>query len=78
MERCVYAIPNASVFDNDEIMRLEKEVEASRVSPAALRTKLQVNIHINMHVLCFLLFCLFLLTCFPPCSLIGCGIRIKE
>ncbi|XP_034689453.1 DNA polymerase alpha catalytic subunit [Vitis riparia] len=41
MERCVYAIPNDSVFGNDEIMRLEKDVEASRVSPAALRTKLQ-------------------------------------
>lgn len=42
MERCVYAIPNDSVFGNDEIMRLEKDIEASRVSPAALRTKLQV------------------------------------
>ncbi|RVX21225.1 DNA polymerase alpha catalytic subunit [Vitis vinifera] len=41
MERCVYAIPNDSVFGNDEIMRLEKDIEASRVSPAALRTKLQ-------------------------------------
>ncbi|KAL5754943.1 hypothetical protein ACOSP7_023163 [Xanthoceras sorbifolium] len=41
MHRCVYAIPNGSLFNTDEIMKLEKDAEESRISPTAFRTKLQ-------------------------------------
>ncbi|KAK9096970.1 hypothetical protein Sjap_022467 [Stephania japonica] len=41
MQRCVYAIPNGSIFQNDVIMEMEREVLESRVSPTVLRTKLQ-------------------------------------
>ncbi|KAK9284464.1 hypothetical protein L1049_023637 [Liquidambar formosana] len=41
MQRCVYAIPNGSVFHNDMIMKLEKDAEESRISPTAFHTKLQ-------------------------------------
>lgn len=58
MERCVYAIPNDSVFNNDEITRLEGDVEASRVSPASLRTKLQVCYYPHKHANPYFLFLL--------------------
>ncbi|KAK9163384.1 hypothetical protein Syun_004286 [Stephania yunnanensis] len=41
MQRCVYAIPNGSIFINDVIMEMEREVLETRVSPAVFRTKLQ-------------------------------------
>ncbi|XP_043713999.1 DNA polymerase alpha catalytic subunit [Telopea speciosissima] len=41
MQRCVYAVPNGSVFQNDVIMELEKGIADSRISPAIFRTKLQ-------------------------------------
>ncbi|XP_052195502.1 DNA polymerase alpha catalytic subunit [Diospyros lotus] len=41
MQRCVYAIPNGSLFQNDVIMKLEKDAEESRISSTAFRTKLQ-------------------------------------
>ncbi|CAL5369484.1 unnamed protein product [Camellia sinensis] len=41
MQRCVYAIPNASLFHNEIIMKLEKDAEESRISPTAFRAKLQ-------------------------------------
>ncbi|KAH9711929.1 DNA polymerase alpha catalytic subunit [Citrus sinensis] len=41
MQRCVYAIPNGSLFQTDEIMKLEKDAEESRISPMAFRKKLQ-------------------------------------
>lgn len=44
MQRCVYAIPDRSVFDADEMMRLEKDVEESRISPADFRRNLQVSL----------------------------------
>ncbi|TQD92714.1 hypothetical protein C1H46_021707 [Malus baccata] len=40
MQRCVYAIPNSSVFHSDEIMKLEKDAEESRISSREFRTKL--------------------------------------
>lgn len=42
MQRCVYAIPNGPLFQTDEIMKLEKDAEESRISPMAFRKKLQV------------------------------------
>lgn len=42
MQRCVYAIPNGSVFQNDTVTKLEKEVEESKISLTAFRSKLQV------------------------------------
>ncbi|XP_057948989.1 DNA polymerase alpha catalytic subunit isoform X3 [Malania oleifera] len=41
MQRCVYAIPNHSVFQNDVVIKLEKDVEESRISRAAFLTSLQ-------------------------------------
>ncbi|KAJ0041257.1 hypothetical protein Pint_28022 [Pistacia integerrima] len=41
MQRCVYAIPNGSLFQTDEIMKLEKDAEESCIAPAVFRTKLQ-------------------------------------
>ncbi|XP_044469106.1 DNA polymerase alpha catalytic subunit [Mangifera indica] len=41
MQRCVYAIPNGSLFQTDEIMKLEKEAEESRIAPAVFWKKLQ-------------------------------------
>ncbi|KAM2967048.1 hypothetical protein FF1_027359 [Malus domestica] len=40
MQRCVYAIPNSSVFHSDEIMKLEKDAEESRIPSREFRTKL--------------------------------------
>ncbi|KAM2640329.1 hypothetical protein TB1_026726 [Malus domestica] len=40
VQRCVYAIPNSSVFHSDEIMKLEKDAEESRISSREFRTKL--------------------------------------
>lgn len=42
MQRCVYVVPNASVFDSYEIMKLEKDVEESRISQADFHAKLLV------------------------------------
>lgn len=42
MQRCVYAVPNGSVFQNDVIMELEKDIADSRISPTIFRPKLQV------------------------------------
>ncbi|KAJ8764232.1 hypothetical protein K2173_005972 [Erythroxylum novogranatense] len=41
MQRCVYAIPNGSIFDPDKMIRLEKDAEESRISPSTFRKKLQ-------------------------------------
>nr|DAD41313.1 TPA_asm: hypothetical protein HUJ06_015636 [Nelumbo nucifera] len=41
MQRCVYAIPNISVFQNDAILGLEKDAMESRISSTIFRTKLQ-------------------------------------
>ncbi|CAL1408641.1 unnamed protein product [Linum trigynum] len=40
-QRCVYAIPNSSIFQTDEMLRLEKDVEESRIPLADFRRKLQ-------------------------------------
>ncbi|XVF61189.1 hypothetical protein PTKIN_Ptkin08bG0110100 [Pterospermum kingtungense] len=40
MQRYVYAIPNNSIFHNDEMLKLEKDVEESKISPPDFRTKL--------------------------------------
>ncbi|XP_058186659.1 DNA polymerase alpha catalytic subunit isoform X1 [Rhododendron vialii] len=41
MQRCVYAIPNGSLFQYDIIMKLEKDVEESLISSTCFRSKLQ-------------------------------------
>lgn len=43
MQRCVYAIANKSSFNADELMKLEKDAEESRISPADFLKKLQVS-----------------------------------
>ncbi|KAJ4963774.1 hypothetical protein NE237_023713 [Protea cynaroides] len=40
-QRCVYAVPNGSVLQNDVTMELEKDLADSRISPTIFRTKLQ-------------------------------------
>ncbi|KAE7999625.1 hypothetical protein FH972_004033 [Carpinus fangiana] len=40
MQRCIYAIPNGSLFHSEEMMKLEKDVKESQISPTAFRTKL--------------------------------------
>lgn len=42
MQRCVYAIPNSSNFQNDTVIKLEKDVEESKISTTTFRSKLQV------------------------------------
>ncbi|KAF2295265.1 hypothetical protein GH714_032367 [Hevea brasiliensis] len=41
MQRCVYAIPNGSVFHTEEMLKLEKEAEESQISPSEYRKRLQ-------------------------------------
>ncbi|KAG8641227.1 hypothetical protein MANES_13G122900v8 [Manihot esculenta] len=41
MQRCLYAIPNGSIFHTEEMIKLEKEAEESRISPSEFRKKLQ-------------------------------------
>ncbi|CAA7056881.1 unnamed protein product [Microthlaspi erraticum] len=40
IQRCVYAIPNDSVFPSHELITLEQEVKDSRLSPESFRVKL--------------------------------------
>ncbi|KAL1216796.1 DNA polymerase alpha catalytic subunit [Cardamine amara subsp. amara] len=40
IQRCVYAIPNDSIFPSHELMTLEEEVKESRLSPESFRGKL--------------------------------------
>ncbi|PHU26138.1 DNA polymerase alpha catalytic subunit [Capsicum chinense] len=40
MPRCVYAIPNGSVFCTDTISKLSRDVEASQISPSAFLSQL--------------------------------------
>ncbi|KAJ0239082.1 DNA polymerase alpha catalytic subunit [Hirschfeldia incana] len=40
IQRCVYAIPNDSVFPSHELMALEQEVKDSKLSPESFRGKL--------------------------------------
>lgn len=42
MQRCVYAIPNGSLFNNDTVMKLESDAKESKISPTAFHTKLHV------------------------------------
>ncbi|XP_075654619.1 DNA polymerase alpha catalytic subunit [Castanea sativa] len=41
MQRCVYAIPNGSLFHSEEMIKLEKDLAESRVSPTVFHTRLQ-------------------------------------
>ncbi|OWM66271.1 hypothetical protein CDL15_Pgr013488 [Punica granatum] len=41
MQRCVYAIPSGLLFDSHEMMKLENDVEASRITAADFRARLQ-------------------------------------
>ncbi|XP_061341474.1 DNA polymerase alpha catalytic subunit [Gastrolobium bilobum] len=41
MQRCVYAIPSRPLHYTDEMMKLEKDVQESRISPADFHKKLQ-------------------------------------
>ncbi|KAE8722403.1 DNA polymerase alpha catalytic subunit [Hibiscus syriacus] len=40
IQRCAYAIPDDSIFHNDEIVKLEKDAEESKISLSSFRTKL--------------------------------------
>lgn len=44
MQRCLYAIPNGSVFQTEMITKLERDVEESKISPTTFRSKLHVHI----------------------------------
>lgn len=46
MQRCVYAIPNSPLFQTDEMMKLEKDAEESRISSADFRKKLHVGVFV--------------------------------
>ncbi|PSS30744.1 DNA polymerase alpha catalytic subunit like [Actinidia chinensis var. chinensis] len=41
MQRCIYAIPNGSLFQNDVVMKIEKGVKETNISATDFRTKLQ-------------------------------------
>ncbi|KAB1214754.1 DNA polymerase alpha catalytic subunit [Morella rubra] len=41
MQRCVYAIPNGSLLNSEEMRKLEKSVEESQISSTAFRGRLQ-------------------------------------
>ncbi|KAJ4828983.1 hypothetical protein Tsubulata_020636 [Turnera subulata] len=41
MQRCVFAVPNGSIFCTNEITRLEKDLEESLISPTDFRKRLQ-------------------------------------
>ncbi|KAK3013484.1 hypothetical protein RJ639_010303, partial [Escallonia herrerae] len=41
MQRCLYAVPDGSVFPNDMIARLEREVEESKISNQTLKDELR-------------------------------------
>ncbi|KDP31949.1 hypothetical protein JCGZ_12410 [Jatropha curcas] len=41
MQRCVYAIPNGTIFHTNEMIKLKKDAEESRISPTEFRKKLQ-------------------------------------
>lgn len=45
MQRCVYAIPNGSLFHSNEVIELEQDAEKSRISSETFHTKLHVSIH---------------------------------
>ncbi|KAL2931666.1 DNA polymerase alpha catalytic subunit [Bienertia sinuspersici] len=40
LQRCVYAIPNVSVFHNEVVLKLEKDVSDKKISSAEFRTEL--------------------------------------
>ncbi|XP_047315516.1 DNA polymerase alpha catalytic subunit [Impatiens glandulifera] len=40
MKRCLYAIPTCSLIQNEKVLKLEKDLEESRISMAAFRTQL--------------------------------------
>ena len=43
VQRCVYAIPHSSVFEEDAILNLEEKVSSSKISTVDFRAKLQVR-----------------------------------
>lgn len=45
MQRCVYAIPSGLLFDSHDILKLEKDVEESRITAADFRAKIQVRFY---------------------------------
>lgn len=55
MQRCVFAIPNVSVFQEDKIMKIEKDVLESRLSSTAFYTELHVNFFLVIFKIYFLL-----------------------
>ena len=70
MQRCLYAIPDNSIFHNDEMVKLEKDAEESKISPSGFQTKLHVSCFYSSsfsRFWCFYLFG-FCLTawCFSP------------
>lgn len=53
MQRCVFAIPNVSVFQEDKIMKIEKDVLESRLSSTAFYTELHVNFFLSSAFILF-------------------------
>lgn len=74
MQRCLYAIPNGSIFHTEEMIKLEKEAEESRISPSEFRKKLQVYSNIDIsssssYLLCFILCLMLMLSLFFFCRM---------
>lgn len=44
MQRCVYAIPSSPLLQVDEMMKLDKDLKESRISPADVQKKLHVGV----------------------------------
>jgi DNA polymerase alpha subunit A len=60
MQRCVYAIPSHPLHSIDEMIKLEKDVQESRISPADFRKKLQVSFYfVDILHKCIIFFFLF-------------------
>lgn len=45
MERCVYAIPNSSVFSSDKIDEIEVKAKKPQDPSATIRSNIQVNLY---------------------------------
>lgn len=43
MQRCLYAIPSSSVFHNEVVLKLEKDLADKKISAAEFRNKLHVS-----------------------------------
>ena len=78
MQRCVYAIPNGSLFHSEEMIKLEKDLAESRVSPTVFHTRLQVRYifvnNIELYIYLFSSLVLYDFFLFSLFATIGVGI----